>query len=92
MNSQNVRRRNQRLIEVINNEEPVKEATIEEEVKEEVKEEESKPKPKPKSRASRAKPKIKTVKESVEPIEAIIEEKPVEPIVVVEKNTTSEGR
>ena len=72
------------IIDIINNEEPVKEAvceTVKEEIKEEIKEEEVKPKAKAKSK-SRAKPKIKIVKESVEPVELIVvEEKPVEPIV-----------
>ena len=55
------------IIDIINNEEPVKEAIIEEvkeAIIEEVKEE-IKPKAKAKSK-SRAKPKIKIVKESVE--------------------------
>ena len=56
------------IVEIVNNEEHVKE-----EVKEEIK-------PKAKPRASRAKPKVKIVKESVEP---------VEPIVVEEKPTSS---
>ena len=77
------------IIEIINNEEPVKEAIIEEEVKEEIKEEEIKeeeikPKAKAKSK-SRAKPKIKIVKESVEPVEPIVVEEKPEPIVVVEE-------
>ena len=61
------------IIDIVNNEEPI----IEEEVKEIVKEE-VKPKAK---RASRAKPKVKIVKESVEPIvveEPVEVEKPVE--------------
>ena len=49
------------IIDIINNEEPVKE-----EIKEEIKEEEEEIKPKAKPRASRAKPKIKIVKESVD--------------------------
>ena len=68
------------IIDITNNEEPVKEAVCEtikeevkEEIKEEIKEEEVKPKAKPKSK-SRAKPKIKIVKEP------IVEEKP-EPVV-----------
>ena len=78
------------IIEIINNgepvnEEPVKEEPVKEEpIKEEVKEtilEEIKPKAKPKSRASRAKPKINIVKESVEPVEPlVVEEKPA-PVV-----------
>ena len=71
------------IIDIINNveepvnEEPVKEEVkeeIKEEIKEEVKKEEAKPKAKP--RASRAKPKVKIVKESVEPVEPVVEEKP----------------
>ena len=58
------------------NEEPVKEEPVKEEIKEEVK-------PKAK-RASRAKPKVKIVKESVEPVEpVVVEEKPKEPVVEV---------
>ena len=45
---------------------------INEEIKEEIKEEEIKPKAKAKSKP-RAKPKIKIVKESVEPVEPIVE-------------------
>ena len=67
------------IIELINNEEPVKEEPINEKNKEE----EIKPKAKANSKP-RAKPNIKIVKESVEPVEAIVEEKP-EPIVVVEE-------
>ena len=65
------------IIDIVNNEETVKEEEIKEEVKQEIK-------PKAKPRASRAKPKqIKITKESVEPVEPIVvEEKPVEPIVV----------
>ena len=65
------------IIDISNNvEEPVKEE-IKEEVKEEIK-------PKAKPRASRAKPKqIKIVKESVEPVEPVVEEKPKEPVVEV---------
>ena len=59
------------ILDITNNEEPVKE-----EIKEEIDEEEIKPKAKP--RASRAKPKIRIVKESVEPVEPIVEE----PVVV----------
>ena len=70
----------EQIEDIINNEEPVKEAVIEEvkeEVKEEIKEEEIKPKAKPKSKA-RAKPKIKIVKEAVvEPVEPIVIEEPV---------------
>ena len=44
------------------------------------KEEEIKPKAKAKPK-SRAKPNIKIVNESVEPVEPIVEEKPVEPMV-----------
>ena len=55
------------IIDIVNNEEPI----IEEEIKEEVK-----PKSKPKSRA---KPKqIKITKESVEPVEPVVEEAIVE--------------
>ena len=60
------------IIDIINNEETVKEEPIKEEIKEEIK-------PKAKPRASRAKPKVKIVKESVEPVEPIVVE--VEPIV-----------
>ena len=65
------------IIDITNNEEPIKEE-VKEEVKEEIKEaikEEVKAKPKSKSRA---KPKIEIVKESVEPIveEPVFEEKP----------------
>ena len=58
------------IIDIINNEEPVKE-----EVKEEIKEE---AKPKAKSKP-RAKPKVKIVKE---PVVEVVEEKP-EPVVVI---------
>ena len=66
------------IIDIINNvEEPVNEEPVKEEVKEEIK-------PKAKPRASRAKPKqIKIVKESVEPVEPVVEEKPKEPVVEV---------
>ena len=64
------------IIDIINNEETVKEEPINvekpiEEVKQEIK-------PKAKPRASRAKPKIKIVKESVEPVvgEPIVVEEP----------------
>ena len=69
----------EQIEEIVNDvEEPValQENPIEE-VKEEIK-------PKAKPRASRAKPKqIKIVKESVEPVEPIVEEKPKEPLVEV---------
>ena len=69
------------IIDIINNvEEPVKEEIKEENPIEEVKEE---IKPKAKPRASRAKPKVKIVKESVEPVEPVVEEKPAEPVVEV---------
>ena len=62
------------IIDLINNEESVKEEPIKEEVKETILEEEIKPKAKP--RASRAKAKqIKIVKESVGPVEPVVEEK-----------------
>ena len=71
------------IIELINNEEPVKEAICET-IIDEVKEEEIKPKAKPKSKP-RAKPEIKIVKEPVvETIEPVVEEI-IEPIVVEEK-------
>ena len=58
------------IIDIINNEEPVKEAVIEPIIEEE----EVKPKPKPKARA---KAKIKIVKEPVvEPVVEVVEEKP----------------
>ena len=60
------------IIDIINNEEPVKE-----EVKEEIKEE---AKPKAKSKP-RAKPKVKIVKESVQPVEPVVVE--AEPVVEV---------
>ena len=60
------------IIDIVNNEEPVKEAVIEPIIEEE--EEEVKPKPKPKPRA---KAKIKIVKEPVViPIVEVVEEKP----------------
>ena len=73
----------EQIEEIVNNvDEPVKEEPVKEEIKEEVKKEEAKPKAKP--RASRAKPKqIKIVKESVEPVEPVVEEKPKEPVVEV---------
>ena len=59
------------VIDIINNEEPVKEAVIEPIIEEE---EEVKPKPKPKTRA---RAKIKIVKEPVvEPVVEVVEEKP----------------
>ena len=59
--------------EIINNEEPVKEAVIEPIIEEE-EEEEVKPKPKPKARA---RAKIKIVKEPVvETVVEVVEEKP----------------
>ena len=68
------------IIDIVNNEEePVKEE-IKEEV-EEIKEEVIKPKSKP--RPSRAKAKVKIIKESVEPVVEVVEEKPVE--VIAEK-------
>ena len=69
-------------IDIVNNEETVKEEIKEENPIEEVKEE---IKPKAKPRASRAKPKqIKIVKESVEkPEPVVVEEKPKEPVVEV---------
>ena len=74
------------IIDIINNEEPVAcvSEAPQEEIKEEVKEKEIKPKAKAKSK-SRAKPKIKIVKESVEPVEPIVVEPVVGPIVVVEE-------
>ena len=75
----------EQIEEIVNNvDEPVKEEPVKEEIKEEVKKEEAKPKAKP--RASRAKPKVKILKESVEPVvaeekpEPVVEEKP-EPVV-----------
>ena len=66
----------EQIEEIVNNvDEPVKE----EPVKEEIKEEEAKPKAKP--RASRAKPKVKIVKESVEPVEPVVVEEKPEPVV-----------
>ena len=66
------------IIDIVNNEEaPVKEEIVKEEIKEEpLKEEVIKPKAKP--RASRAKPKVKIVKESVEPVVEVVEEKTIE--------------
>ena len=65
------------IIDIVNNEEIEKEKPIEEEIKEEIK-------PKAKPRASRAKPKVKIVKESIEPVEPIVVEgKPAEPVVEV---------
>ena len=79
--------RNQ-IIDIVNNEEPVKEEIkeevkeiVKEEIKEEpVKQEEIKPKAK---RASRAK--VKIVKESVEPVEPIVVDEPVVEPVIEEK-------
>ena len=50
----------EQIEEIINNEEPVKEAVFETIIEEEVKEEEIKPKPKPKASRARAKPKLKS--------------------------------
>ena len=63
------------IIDIVNNEEPVKEAVIEPIIEEEEEEEEEvKPKPKPRARA---KAKIKIVKEPVViPIVEVVEEKP----------------
>ena len=58
------------IIDIINNEEPVKEAVIEPIIEEE---EEVKPKPKPKARA---RAKIKIVKEPVVEVVEVVEEKP----------------
>jgi hypothetical protein len=80
----------EQIIDIVNNEEPVKEEIKEEVkeivkedvkeeiVKEEIKQEEIKPKAK---RASRAK--VKIIKESVvaEPVVEVVEEKPVEPVI-----------
>ena len=57
------------IIDIVNNEEPVKEAVIEPIIEEE----EVKPKPKPKARA---KPKVKIVKEPVVEVVEVVEEKP----------------
>ena len=57
------------IIDIVNNEEPVKEAVIEPIIEEE----EVKPKPKPKARA---KAKIKIVKEPVVEVVEVVEEKP----------------
>ena len=63
------------IIDIINNEEPVKEEPKEEEI------------PKPKAKAkSRAKPTIKITKEPVEPVEPVIEEAPQAIVEVVEKH------
>ena len=64
----------EQIIDIVNNEEPVNDEPVKEEVNEEVKE--VKPKAK---RASRAK--VKIVKESVEPVVEVVEEKPVEPVI-----------
>ena len=70
----------EQIIDIVNNEEEiVQEEPVKEEIKEEVKKEEAKPKAKP--RASRAKPKVKIVKESVEPVEPVVVE--AEPVVEV---------
>ena len=75
----------EQIEEIINNEEPVKEAVIETIIEEE----EIKPKPKPKTK-SRAKPKITITKEPVEEAiqkveeEPVVEEKP-EPLKQVDK-------
>ena len=58
----------EQIEDIINNEEPVKEAVIEPIIEEE---EEVKPKPKPKARA-----KIKIVKEPVVEVVEVVEEKP----------------
>ena len=58
------------IIDIVNNEEPVKEAVIEPIIEEE----EVKPKPKPKARA---KPKVKIVKEPVVEVVEVVEEKPL---------------
>ena len=70
----------EQIIDIVNNEEPVNEDVKEEIVKEEIVKEEVKEKPK---RASRAKPKVKIVKQSVvaEPVVEVVEEKPVEPVI-----------
>ena len=69
----------EQIEEIVNN---IDEPVNEEPVKEEPVKEEAKPKAKP--RASRAKPKVKIVKESVEPVEpVVVEEKPKEPVVEV---------
>ena len=61
------------VIDIIKNEEPVKEAVIEPIIEEEEEEEEVKPKPKPKARA---RAKIKIVKEPVVEVVEVVEEKP----------------
>ena len=62
------------VIDIIKNEETVKEAVIEPIIEEEEEEkEEVKPKPKPKARA---KPKVKIVKEPVVEVVEVVEEKP----------------
>ena len=74
------------IIDIVNNiEEPVKEEPVKEEpVKEEPVKEEIKEEVKPKAkRASRAKPKVKIVKESVEPVEPVVVEEKPEPVVEV---------
>ena len=61
------------IIDIIKNEETVKEAIIEPIIEEEEEEEEVKPKPKPKARA---RAKIKIVKEPVVEVVEVVEEKP----------------
>ena len=65
----------EQIEDIINNEEPVKEAVIEPII---VEAEEVKPKPKPKASRVRAKPKIKITKEPVEVVveEPVVEEQP----------------
>ena len=62
----------EQIEDIINNEEPVKEAVIEPIIEEE---EEVKPKPKPKASRVRAKPNIKI---TIEPVEVVVEEPVVE--------------
>ena len=61
------------VIDIIKNEETVKEAVIEPIIEEEEEKEEVKPKPKPKARA---KPKVKIAKEPVVEVVEVVEEKP----------------
>ena len=65
----------EQIEDIINNEEPVKEAVIEPII---VEAEEVKPKPKPKASRVRAKPKIKITKEPVEVVveEPVVDEQP----------------
>ena len=71
----------EQIIDIVNNEEEiVQEEPVKEEIKEEIKKEEAKPKAK---RASRAKPKVKISKESVEPVEPVVVEEKPEPVVEV---------